>query len=148
MASATSKSGSPESPGVATVSSLRYWGVLVFVLFFLTSAVGGSLALESSYVLVTLASHIGLALVTLLAAGYATSFVGRYYRAAPRASAGLAALAALGATIAGTIFLVGGQSNSALFAMEGLAAVGILASIMMVIFGGASGRRTPASSSH
>jgi hypothetical protein len=124
--------------------SLRYWGVLVLVFFLLTSAVGGSLALESSYLLVTIASHIGLALVTLGLAGYATSFVGRSYRAMPRAFAGLGALSALAATIAGTIFLVGGQTAVTLYAMEGFAGIGIVAALLMIVFGGPSGRLLPA----
>jgi len=123
------------------VTSLRVWGILVLVFFLLTSAVGGSLALESSYLIVTLASHIGLALVTLALAGYATSFIGRFYKAMPRGFAGLSALSALGATIAGTIFLVGGQSNSALYAMEGFAGIGILAALLMIVLGGQSGKR-------
>ncbi|HTT15588.1 MAG TPA: hypothetical protein VMG81_07455 [Thermoplasmata archaeon] len=122
--------------------SLRIWGVLVFVLFLITSTVGGSLALESSYLAVTLASHIGLALVTLAVATYATMFVGRQYRSVPRASAGIAALSALVATIAGTVFLLGGQSNSALYAMEGFAGLGILAGLVMIVVGGPSGRNT------
>lgn len=135
---------SPKSSSSSTVtvwSSLRVWGVLVLLFFVLTSAVGGSLALESSYLIVTLASHIGLALVTLGISGYATSFVGRSYRAVPRASAGLSALAALGATIAGTVYLVGGQSNGALVAMEGLALLGILFALLMIAFGGSNGKR-------
>jgi hypothetical protein len=139
----------PPQDTVATEGpSLRVWGVLVVVMFLLTSAVGGSLALESSYLPVTLASHIGLALVTLGIAGYATSFVGRYYRALPRASAGIAALAGLGATIAGTVFLLDGQSNAALYAMEGFAGVGILAAIVMIVVGGPSGKRIQTATSH
>jgi hypothetical protein len=61
----------------------------------------------------------------------------------PRASAGIAALAALGATIAGTIFLLDGQGTGALYAMEGLAGLGILASIVMIVVGGDSGRQVP-----
>jgi len=135
----------PVPPPKATPSepSLRIWGVLVLVFFVLTSAVGGSLALESSYLPITLASHIGLAVVTLAIAGYATSFVGRSYKPLPRALAGLGALAALGATIAGTVFLLGGQSNGALEAMEGLAVIGILAALLMIAFGGSNGRRAP-----
>ncbi len=132
----------PAEPIPAPGRSLRGWGLLVLVLFFLTSAVGGSLALESSYLVVTLASHIGLALVTLAVAAYATSTVGRTYRAAPRASAGVAAIAALGATLAGTAFLLGGKSDGALYAMEGLAGLGILAAILMIALGGESGRRS------
>ena len=131
----------PHSRVATPGRSLRSWGVLVFVMFVLTSAVGGSLALESSYLPITLASHIGLALVSLGIAGYATSSVGRSYRALPRASAGVAALAALGATIAGTVFLLDGQSSSSLYAMEGLAVIGILAALVMIAFGGQSGKR-------
>lgn len=122
---------------------LRYWGLLIFVFFLLTSAVGGSLALESSYLVVTLASHIGLALATLALAGFAASTLGRSYRTVPRASAALAALSALGATIAGTVFLLGGQSTAALYAMEGFAGLGLLSSLLMILFGGSSGRLAP-----
>jgi hypothetical protein len=137
----------PQSAGGPAARSLRLFGVVVFVMFLLTSAIGGSLALESSYLAVTLASHIGLALITLGIAGYATSVVGRSYRAPARASAGVAALAALGATIAGTVFLLDGSSNSALYAMEGLAVVGILAAIVMIVAGGSSGLRAPSETS-
>jgi len=128
----------------AAIHSLRYWGALVFVLFFLTSAVGGSLALESSYLLVTLVSHIGLALVTLAAAGYAIRVGARDYSVVPRASAGIASLAALGATIAGAVFYFGGQSNPALYAMEGLGLVGLLAALVMIVLGGPSRNQKPA----
>lgn len=145
---AKSPSAEAASPPATAVPgpSLRAWGALVLVFFVLTSVVGGSLALESSYLAVTLASHIGLALVTLGLAGYATSFAGRSYRSGPRASAGIGALSALGATIAGTIFLVGGQSSATLTAMEGFAILGILAGILMIVLGGPSGRRVAATS--
>jgi uncharacterized membrane protein len=112
-------------------------------MFLLTSAVGGSLALESTYLPITLASHIGLALVTLAVAGYATSFVGRKYRAVPRALAVLAALSALGATIAGAAFWLGGQSDGALYAMGGLGVIGILLGLGLIALGGPSGQRAP-----
>jgi hypothetical protein len=147
MVTERSATPTPPSTGVIAGLSLRVWGGLVFVMFILTSTVGGSLALESSYLLVTLASHIGLALVTLALAGYTASFVGRSYRTVPRAFAGIAALAALGATIAGTAFLLGGQSNSALYAMEGFAGLGLLAALLMMVFGGPSGKRAPAGTS-
>jgi hypothetical protein len=112
-------------------------------MFLLTSAVGGSLALESSYVLATLASHIGLALVTLGLSGYGAAVLGRQYKKLPQAFAGLAALSALIATIAGTIFYLGGQGNPALYAMEGFAGLGILASVLLIVFGGEAGKRSP-----
>ena len=142
----TAEPTAPRAPGTTPTTPghlLRLWGVVVLVLFLVTSVIGGSLAGENSYLPVALAGHIGLAVVTLAVAGYATSVVGRRYRALPRASAGIAALAALGATIAGTIFLVGGQSNPALYAMEGFAGLGIVAAILMIVFGGPSGNKTP-----
>ncbi len=140
-----------DSPAPVTASppaapkgpSLRILGGLVFVMFLLTSVVGGSLALESTYLVVTLASHIGLALVTLAVAGYTASVVGRRYRTLPRVSAGLGALSALGATLAGTAFLLGGQSPVALNAMAGLAGLGLLTGLLMIVFGGPSGRIAP-----
>ena len=120
--------------------SLRVWGLLVLVFFVLTSAVGGSLALESSYLVVTLTSHIGLALVTLGLAGYGAAFISRFYKAAPRAGAGLSALSALGATISGAVFLLGGQSNAALYSMEGFAGLGIVGALLMAVLGGLAGR--------
>jgi len=148
MATKPATPTTPEITDSARGQSLRFWGALAFVMFILTSAVGGSLALESSYLPVTLASHIGLALVTLGIAGYATSVVGRRYKAVPRASAGIAALSALGATVAGTVFLVGGQSDASLYAMEGFAVIGIVAGIVMMALGGASGKRAPAETTH
>jgi len=140
MAAVSPPSALPPTAGTSAARSLRFWGVLLLVMFILTSAVGGSLALESTYLVVTLASHVGLALVTVGIAGYATSSVGRSYRAVPRGFAGLAALAALGATIAGAVFLLGGGSSSALDAMEGLAGLGILSSLVLIVTGGETGK--------
>lgn len=113
-------------------------------MFVLTSAVGGSLALESSYLAITLASHIGLALVTFGLSTYGAAFVARPYGASCKASAGLAGLCALGGTVAGTIFLLYGHAGPALYAMEGFAVVGILASIVLVVLGGPSRRSSAA----
>jgi hypothetical protein len=114
---------------------------LVLVMFLLTSAVGGSLASEGSYLAITLASHIGLALVTLVIAGYAAGSVGRFYRRLPRAFSRAAALAALGATAAGTAFLLGGQSPYALYAMAAFGLLGIAAAFGMIAYGDVCWRR-------
>ena len=133
--------------------ALRLWGIAVIVMFLLTSVLGGSLASESSYLPLTLSSHIGLALVTLGIAGYATSFVGRNYRPVPRASAATAALAALGAAIAGAFFLLGDQSAAAVNAVDAsmvvFAVLGIAAGLVMIVGGGPSGQRpTPSNNTH
>jgi hypothetical protein len=146
----TSTAPTPASPApaptdsVPRVRSLRWWGILLLVMFVLTSAVGGSLASESSYLAVTLASHIGLALVTLGVAGYSASMVGPLYKTLPRIFSRLSALAALVAVLAGTDFYLGGQSNYALYAMIGFAVLGIVAALLMIVLGGPSGRRSPA----
>ncbi len=136
---------STERSASRTGPPLRYLGVLLLVMFVLTSAVGSSLAMENSYLVVTLASHIGLALVTLAIGGYTASVVGPAYRPLPRNFARIAALSALVATLAGTAFLLGGQSNYALYAMEGFAGLGILASLVMIVVGGPSGWQVPPS---
>jgi hypothetical protein len=148
MSAVSNSSAGPTPATSSSGMSLRVWGVILLVLFLVTSTVGGSLALESSYVLTTLVGHVGLALLTLGVAGYVASTLGRRYKTVPRAFAGLAALSALIATIAGTVFYYGGQGNPALFAMEGFAGVGILASLVLIVVGGASGRRAPAGSSN
>ena len=137
----SSSTGSPAAAPKPADRSLRPWGGVILVLFVLTSTVGGSLALESSYLIVTLASHIGLALVTLGVAGYASMFIGRSYKPFPRATSGLASFSALVATIAGTVFLVEGQSDIALGVMEGFALLGIIMAILMIAVGGPSGKR-------
>lgn len=115
-------------------------------MFILTSAVGGSLALESSYLVVTLASHIGLALLTVGLAGYVSGVVSRPYKSRARASARLAGISAGFAAIAGVVFLWLGSSDLALYAMEGFAILGIVASLLMIAFGGPS-ERLPAAES-
>ena len=130
------------APMTSPRESLRYWGLLVLVFFVITSLLGGSLALESSYLAVTLASHIGLAIVTLVLAGYATSAIGRRYRSAPRTGAALSAVSALVAVIAGTVYLTAGQPVGALYAMEAFAGVGIVGALLMIVFGGPSGLRS------
>lgn len=147
VATGLSTPASAASTLATTGHPLRYWGVLVFVMFLLTSAVGGSLALEGSYLLVTLVSHIGLAVVTLIVAGFASSFVGRFYQPLPRAAAGIAALAALGATLAGTAYLLSGNGVYPLDAMEGFAVIGLVAAIVMTAVGGPSGKRAPIATS-
>ena len=148
MSVSSPSTGAPTPPRLSSRTSLRVWGVLLLVMFLLTSAVGGSLALESSYVLATLASHIGLALVTLGLAGYGAAVLGRPYKPLAKAFVGLAALSALGATVAGTIFLLDGQGNPALYAMEGFAVIGILASLLLIVVGGEGGKRNPMAETH
>ncbi len=134
----------PAGPPVGKIS-LRIWGILLLVMFLLTSAVGGSLALESSYLVVTLASHIGLALTTLALGAYGAAVLARPYGPRPKAFVGLAALSALGGTLAGTVFLLFGQNPVALYAMEGFAGLGILSALLLMVFGGPSGLRATTS---
>ena len=57
--------------------------------------------------------------------------------------AGITFIAALGATISGTVFLLGGQSNGALYGMEGLGGLALLGALLMIIFGSVKVGSTP-----
>jgi hypothetical protein len=113
------------------------------VFFLLTSAVGASLASEGTQLAVTLASHIGLALVTLVLAGYGAGMLSSAYRTVPQVAARLAALSALVGVLAGSVFYVT-NSLAALYLMEGFGSLGILCGLLMIVFGGPSGRKAPA----
>lgn len=114
--------------------------MLILIMFVLTSAVGGSLALESSYLPVTLASHIGLALLTIGLCAYGSAVVSRPYRSRTRALVRLAGVCAGLASLAGADFLLVGQNVYALAIMSGFALLGMVASALMIVFGGPSGR--------
>jgi hypothetical protein len=110
--------------------------VPIFVLIVIEGYLGSQLsAAGSPYPASYLYAHIGLAILLVLFTGhvFGTSF--RVPGAAARASAGITFLAAFGATIAGTVFLLGGGANSAFLAMEGLFGVALVGAILLVLFG-------------
>jgi len=140
----------PQAPPAAPAPaprgpSLRVRGVAVFVGFIVVSLLGNSLAFESGgYNVAYLAAHIGVALLLVAFSGHAAVLAARSYRGVSQAVAALTLLAAIGATIAGTVFLLGGQRNGPLYAMEGLAVLGLLGAILMIVWGGAGSLRQPA----
>jgi len=133
----------PSTPAATpSVPSLRIRGIGVFVGFIVVSLLGNSLALESGgYGLGYLAGHIVVALLLVAFTGHSAVLASRSYRGLSQAVSTLTLVAAIGATIAGTVFLLGGQSNGALYGMEGLAVLGLLGAILMIVWGGAGSLR-------
>lgn len=121
--------------------SLRVLGVLILVMFVLTSVIGGALAGGSSYSTLDLGSHIVLALVTISLCSYGSAVVSRAYGTYPRLFVRLAGLSAGVATLAGAVFLLFGESDVALYAMSGFALVGMVASVLVIALGAAPGSR-------
>lgn len=115
---------------------LRVRAIPILVLVFAEILVGNELALAGSpYPVGWLAAHVVLALLLIGFTGHALRIAVRLPSTPARVAAGLTFLSALGATIAGTVFLVAGQANSALYAMEGLAGIAILADLLLLVWG-------------
>lgn len=115
--------------------SLRLLGIPLLVLIIVESLVGSELAFESSYSTVVLALHILLALGLVGLSGRALYVAFGYPTSTPRLVAGLNLVASLGATAAGTVFLVGGQNPAALQAMEGFAVLIVLFALLFLTWG-------------
>ena len=117
------------------VASLRIRALGMLVLLLVIATVGGSLALESSYVLAYLALHVGLAVLLVGFSAHVLIAAFRSAKTPAKAGALIAFLCALGATIAGTFFLFGGGSDLALDFMEGLTVVGVIGIILILVWG-------------
>ena len=117
-------------------ASLRMRAVGMLVVLLALATVGGTLALEgSSYVLGYLALHIVLAILLVGFSAHVFMATLRLSNTPARASAGLALLSALGATVGGSIFLFVGGNPIALDAMEGLTGVALLGIVLLILFG-------------
>jgi len=124
-------------------ASFRVRASVALGFFLLEGAIGGSLASEASYNVAALAAHIALALLLVGFSGYTAAIATRPYPLAARLAAALTFVAALGATLSGTAFLLGGQSNSALYAMEGFFVVGVVALVFLIVLGADPKPSTP-----
>jgi len=95
------------------------------------------LAGESSYSTPLLVTHIAIALVLIGLTAHALRVAWRplHRRWSTRGVTLLTFLSVLGATIAGFLFLFGGQNNAALVSMEGLGFVAIIGAILMFVWG-------------
>ena len=129
--------GTPPTPPGATARrlSLRMLAIPLFILIIIESLIGSELAFESTYATWVLALHIVVALMLIGLSGRALWVALGYPTSAPRIVAGLNLAASVGATAAGTAFLLGNQNPDALAAMEGFAGLIVLCSLIVLAWG-------------
>ncbi len=118
--------------------TLRILAVPILALLLIDSLVGDSLMYSPKgqpFPVGALALHVGVALllvgVTGLALGLSLRLPGWRRRAAATFTHG----STVGATIAGIVFLVGGENPAALTLMEGLAVLTFLGAIALAVWG-------------
>ncbi len=126
--------------------TLRIRAIPISVLVIVESVLGDPLARAGSpYPLGYLAAHIGLALLLVAFAAHAFVISIRLPSWPARVAACVTFLCALGATIDGTVFLLGGQSRSSLYGMEALAVVALLGAILLFAWGSVAIPASPVS---
>jgi hypothetical protein len=132
----TDAPGPPVPPAARARSTLRLHGAVILVLLLVEVLVGNLLAMAGSpYPKLTLYAHVGLAVLLVLVTAGA---VGVATRRGSRRQAALAALtfaATFGAAVGGVLFLDGGGAAAALDAMEGLAGLALLGSVLLIVWG-------------
>jgi hypothetical protein len=108
----------------------------MLVLLIVEGALGGQLAIEGSpYPVGYLAAHIVLAILLVGFTGHAFRLALRLPKGSLKVAAAITFLTTLGATLAGTVFLLGGQATSAFDAMEGLFGVALIGAILLLVLG-------------
>ncbi len=122
--------------------SLREQGVVILVLLVVEVLLGSELArIGPPYPWSWLGAHIGLGIVLFLVSGNAFGISLRRARGFVRVAGGLTCLATLGAVLSGFAFLFGGESNAALYGMEGLAVIALIGSFLLIVFGSSGSAR-------
>ena len=136
--SSTKSSAVVPPTSVPAHPSLRLRGVALFVLLIAEVLLGTELAnVGSPYPLGLLIAHVGLGLVLMGFSGHTLRLALQGSRAAVKGSAVLTALGATGAVISGFVFLFGDQAPVAELSMEGLGALALLGSLLLILVGGA-----------
>lgn len=117
---------------------LRILAVPILVLLLIDSLLGDSLMYSprgQPFPLGALALHVGVALLLVGVTGLALGLSLRLPGWRPRAAAAFTHGSTVGATIAGVVFLFGGENPTALALMEGLAAIAFLGAIALAVWG-------------
>lgn len=129
--------GAPPVPPAMTSRrlSLRLLAIPLLILIIIESLIGSELAFESTYSTWVLALHIIVALMLIGLSGRALWVAMGYPPSAPRIVAGLNLVASVGATAAGTVFLLGNQNPSTLVAMEAFAGLIVLCALVFLVWG-------------
>jgi hypothetical protein len=127
----------PAPPPPRTGPSLRVRGVALFVAVLIEILIGNELAIVGTpYPEWLIGLHVVVALLLVIFSAYATFLAFRAAGTGARASAVLAAVGSLGASIGGSVFLYNG-SAPALTAMEGLGGLALLGALLLILLGGA-----------
>jgi len=115
---------------------LRYRAVPFLVLVLAEILVGNQLAVVSSpYPVGYLAAHVGLSIALIVWGGYLVVTAYQMRRVLARVLSGLCFGPVVIATLSGTVFLLGGGSQAALYAMEGFGGLAFLGSILLILWG-------------
>lgn len=127
----------PTSTGAPVGGNLRLRGLILLILVLVEVIVGDLLARAGSpYPLAALVGHIVLAVLVSGAAVGALIAARRHRSALVRAGTVVAVVGGIGATLAGTWFLLGGMPDAALGAMEGLAGLTLVGAALLIVGGG------------
>jgi hypothetical protein len=125
--------------------SLRVRGIALLIGILAESVVGAELAMVvGPYPDWLLAAHIVISLLLVIFSGVALAIAWPLPSSALRISAVITFISVIGATIAGSDFLWGGQSNAALMGMEGFAGLAFLGALLLIVFGGKPATLGPA----
>jgi len=136
MASSPTNAGAvSELPGVHP--SLRVRGLVILIVVLAEILIGNELAvIGPPYPWSWIGIHIAVGLLLVAITGHAFGLsVRRTRKATAQVSSGVTFLSSLGAVAAGFVFLFGGQSNGALYGMEGLGGLALLGGLLMIVFG-------------
>ncbi len=120
--------------------TLQLIGIVLLALVIVEGLLGSALMTQRPFAAGTLSLHILVALVTVGVTGWTFRLALRRRGWRPFAAAGLALLSALGATVAGADYLLGGKTPTALHWMEGLTGAVLVAAVLLLVWGAATMR--------
>ena len=127
----------PAPAAVGPAANLRLRGVVILVLVLVEILLGNQLAVAGSpYPIAYLVVHILVAVLVCGFAGHIVLLAWKRTQTPIRVAAAITFLSAVGATLGGTWFLVGGMSNPALYTMEALGGLAFLGAILVIVLGG------------
>ena len=117
-------------------TAIRMRAIPMLVLLIVEGVLGGQLAIVGSpYPIGYLAAHIVLAILLVGFTAHAVRRALRLPKASLKVAATITFLTTLGATLAGTVFLLGGGAMSAFDAMEALFGVALIGAILLLVLG-------------
>lgn len=136
----------PKNRSNARNKTLRILAIPIFILLLIDSLLGNSLMYSPEgqpFPLSILTIHIGVALLLVGVTGLAFVISLRLPGWRLRVAAGLSSVSTMVATLAGTVFLLGGESPTALAWMEAFAAIAFIGDILLFVWGSLASSALP-----